>query len=88
MSSSIDMLKVDIIKWQDLAPADYHLFGPLKEGLRGKHSANHEEVKTAVLMRLKEQSTEFFKAGIHAFILRWNIAIERNGDGRIGDVEK
>ena len=29
---------------------------------------------------LKEQSTEFYEADIHAHIRRWNIAIERNGD--------
>ena len=36
-------------------------------------------MKTAVKW-LKEQSTEFYEAGIHALIQRWNIAIERNGD--------
>ena len=37
------------INWQDLAPSDYHLFDHMKEGLRGKHYANDEEVKTAVM---------------------------------------
>ena len=27
----------DIINWQNLAPSDYLLFGPMKGGLRGKH---------------------------------------------------
>ena len=52
----------------------------MKEGLRDKHYASNEEVKTAVKKWHKEQSTEFYEAGIHALIQRWNIAIERNGD--------
>ena len=64
------MQKEDIIDWQDLVPSDYHLFSPMKEGLRGKHHAGDEEVKTAVMKWLKEYSTEFYEAGIHALIRR------------------
>ena len=32
------------------------------------------------MKRLKEQSTEFYEAGIYVLIQRWNIAIEKNGD--------
>ena len=74
------MQKRDIINWLDLAPSDYHLFGPMKEGLRGKHYASDEKVKTGVMKWLKEQSTECYEAGIHTLIQRWNIAIKRNGD--------
>ena len=28
----------------DLAPSDYHLFGPMKVGFRGRHYASDEEV--------------------------------------------
>ena len=52
----------------------------MKESLRGKQYANDEEVKTAVMKWLKEPSKEFYEAVIHAFIRKWNIAIERNGD--------
>ena len=52
----------------------------MKEGLRGKHYASDEEVKTAVMQWLKKQSTEFYEAGIHALFRRWNIANESNGD--------
>ena len=64
----------------DLAPSDYHLFSPIKEGLRGKHYASDEEVKTAVTMWLKKQLAECYEAGIHALIWRRNVAIEKNGD--------
>ena len=45
-----------------------------------KHYASDEEVKTAELKWLKEQSKEFYEAEIHALIRRWNIAIGRNRD--------
>ena len=67
------MQKEDIINWHppyspDLAPSDYYLFGPMKEGSRGKHYTSDEEVKIAAMKSLKEQSTEFYEAGIHALI--------------------
>ena len=64
----------------DLAPSDYHGFGPILDGLRGKHYSSDEEVKYVVKKGLKEESTEFYRAGIHALIRRWIIAIERNSD--------
>ena len=39
------MQKEDIIDWQDLVLSVYHLFSPMKKGLRGKHYASNEEVK-------------------------------------------
>ena len=74
------MQKEDIINRQDLAPSDYHFFGSMKEGLRGKHYASDEEVGTVVMKRLKEQSIRFYEVGIHVFIRRWNIATKKNGD--------
>ena len=64
----------------DLVLSDCFLFGPMKEGLKGKHCASDEEVKTAVMKWFKEQSTKFYVAGIHVLIRRWSIAIERNCD--------
>ena len=40
----------------------------MKEGLRGKYYASHEEGKTTVMKWLKEQSTGFYKDGIDALI--------------------
>ena len=54
----------------------YHLFAPMKDGLKGKHYADDGEVKTSVMKWFKQQLTEFYEAGIHAHIHRWNIAIE------------
>ena len=48
----------------------------MNNGFRGKHYARDEEVKTAMMKWLKEQSTEFYKEEIHVLIRKWNIAIE------------
>ena len=61
-------MQEEIIDWQNLASSDYYLLGPIKEGLRGKHNASNEEMKTAAMEWLKKQSTEFYEAGIQAFI--------------------
>ena len=45
----------------DLAPSDYHLFGAMKESLRGKHYENDEEAKTAVKKWLCEHSPKCTK---------------------------
>ena len=52
----------------------------MKEGFRGKNYASDKKVKTVVIKRLKEQSTEFYVAGIYAFFQRRKLLIERNGD--------
>ena len=57
------MMKEDIISCHDLVPSDNHLFGPMRKALRRNHYAYDEEVKTAVIKWLKEQSKEFYEAG-------------------------
>ena len=37
----------------DLAPSYYHLFGPMKEGLRGNRYGSDNEVETAVMNWLR-----------------------------------
>ena len=44
----------------DFAPSDYHLFGPLKETLRGRRFTSDQEVKEAVHAWLASQSKTFF----------------------------
>ena len=61
-------------------PSSYHLIGPGKKGLRGKYYDSDEEIKATVMEWLKEQTTKFYEAGIHALIQKWNIATERNID--------
>lgn len=68
----------------DLAPSDYHLFGPLKKHLGGTKFSSDEEVKDAVHEWLCTRPKSFFSAGIHALVKRWQLCIERQG----GYVEK
>jgi len=49
----------------DLAPSDYHLFGPLKEHLDGKRFRNNDEVIQDVQEWLHWQPKAFFLSGTH-----------------------
>ena len=64
----------------DLAPSDFHLFGPLKVNLRGNHYGSDDDVKKAVKSWLKAQPASFYERGIHALVNRWKSVAERNGD--------
>lgn len=64
----------------DLAPSDFHLFGPLKEALRGKKFGNNEDVKNFVGKWLKQQDKDFFAAGIKKLVNRWDKCINVGGD--------
>ena len=44
----------------DLAPSDFHLFGPLRNALRGRRFAAADEVKEAVHDWLHSQPQTFF----------------------------
>ena len=48
----------------DLAPSDYHLFGPLKEALRGRRFTSDQEVKETVHKWLAAQPKTLFSEGI------------------------
>jgi hypothetical protein len=48
----------------DLAPFDYHLFGPVKHALRGRHFADANELKQTFRDVLRSQGREFYN-GIH-----------------------
>ena len=64
----------------DLAPSDFHLFGPLKEAHCGIHFKDEEAVKTSVRQWLRRQYLAFYRAGIHALVKRWTKPVEMDGD--------
>lgn len=64
----------------DLAPSDFHLFGPLKEAHRGIHFEDEEAVKTSVRRWLRKQDHAFYRSGIHALVKRWTKTVEKDGD--------
>ena len=64
----------------DLAPSDFHMFGPLREARGGKKFRSDEEVRHAVREWLRGLPKEFFSKGIYALCNRWRTCIERGGD--------
>jgi len=64
----------------DLAPSDFHVFGPLKQAMGGKSFRSDKEVQQAVHEWLNSQPKDFLSRSIHALPKRWNTCMERNGD--------
>jgi len=64
----------------DLTPSDCHLFGPLKNALRGRRFSTDKEVQEAVHKWLRDQPKTFFLEGIHKLVDRWTKCIEKKGD--------
>ena len=60
----------------DLASSDCHVFGPLKEAMRGKSLRSDEEVQHGARVALTQKN--FSSRGIHGLPKRWNTGIERN----------
>jgi len=50
----------------DLAPSDFHLFGPLKNALRGRRFAADDEVKEAVHDWLRSQPQNLFPTALRS----------------------
>ena len=64
----------------DLAPSDFHLFGPLKNALRGHWFAADDEVKEVVHDWLRSQPQTFFSNGIKKLTDRWAKCIKKKGE--------
>ncbi|GBM69100.1 hypothetical protein AVEN_178178-1 [Araneus ventricosus] len=70
-------IKVDALT---LTNQTFHLFGPLKQYLGGKHFADDNDVQHEVLLWMRQQPKEFYAAGIGALIKRWEKCINIGGD--------
>jgi len=65
----------------DLAPSDYHLFGFVKDQLRGHHyKESTEAIQKAVRQCLRMAGTEFYRRGIFKLPERWEKCVERCGN--------
>jgi hypothetical protein len=64
----------------NLAPSDYHLFGPLKNHLTGHHYEINEAALEAVRSWLRGAGTDFYHRGIFKSLHRWKKCINRDGD--------
>ena len=72
--------KLDKIHWKtsehppyspDLSPRDYHMFGPLREELGGRHFDGDDGEETFVHNWLQTRSDSFFDDGIKKLPIRW-----------------
>ena len=68
----------------DLAPSDYHLFGPMKKMLGGLRFTSDLEAQTVVREWLAQQPASFFAEGIQKLVPRWDKCLNVRG----GYVEK
>ena len=64
----------------DLAPSDFHLFGPLKEFLGDQHFSTDDEVKQAVLGWFSRTDKSFYAEAFQALVKRWDKRINAAGD--------
>jgi histone-lysine N-methyltransferase SETMAR len=64
----------------DLAPSDYHVFGPLKKFLAGQRFISDDDAKTAVRRWFRAQPAEFYNSGISKLVMRWDKCLNRGGD--------
>jgi hypothetical protein len=77
-------LKFEVLKHPpyslDLAPSDFHLFGPMKEHVRGQKFADDDQVMEAVQSWLKAMPKRFFLEGIRKLVDRWTKCVAKQGD--------
>jgi histone-lysine N-methyltransferase SETMAR len=65
----------------DLVPSDFHMFGPMKEAVRGNRFSSDEEVIGAVENWLKTQPENFFFSdGIKKLVKHWIRCVEVEGN--------
>ena len=60
--------------------SDYHLFGPLKNHLRGTKFSDDEAVKEICCEWLKSQPSNFYAKGILKLVHRWEKCISVHRD--------
>jgi hypothetical protein len=64
----------------DLATSDFHIFGPLKDALRGRRFADDDELKHSVRDDLRRFSKELYTTGIQRLTQRYKKCVDNEGD--------
>jgi histone-lysine N-methyltransferase SETMAR len=64
----------------NLAPSDFHLFGPLKDALRGRRFMDNNELKHSMHEELQCFSKELYATGIQHLTQRWKKCVDNEGD--------
>jgi len=64
----------------DLAPSDFHLFGPLKHHLSGECFPDDDAVERAVRAWFRQQPKEFYATGFQGLLKQWDECLNLYGD--------
>jgi hypothetical protein len=64
----------------DLAPSDFHLFGLMKDGFRGKYFTDDDAVIVAVKRWHLEADRNFYKRGMQTFVQCWGKCVQSGGE--------
>ncbi len=64
----------------DPAPSDFHLFGKLKEPLRGKHYTTLKDLQKDLKKWVEGTPKDFFEKGLKKLVHRWQKCLELQGD--------
>ena len=88
-TAKVSMAKLHELKWQlllhpayspDLAPSDFHLFGPLKDPFRGRRFGRKSKLKSAMNEVVKTMSKDWFEQEIKKASEHWRKCIDLQGD--------
>ncbi|GBM24492.1 Histone-lysine N-methyltransferase SETMAR [Araneus ventricosus] len=64
----------------ELSSCDFHVFGPLKQAIRGHRFTTDDEVCDWVQAWIRQQPTSFFKDGIDRLVSQWDKCANSFGD--------
>ncbi|GBL85545.1 hypothetical protein AVEN_143043-1 [Araneus ventricosus] len=79
LEKSVWSVLLHLLYSPDLAPSDFHLFGPLKQHLGSRHFAGDDGVQHEVLLCMRQQPKEFYAAGIGVLMKRCDKCINIGG---------
>jgi len=63
----------------DVAPSDFHLFGPMKDGLCGQHFPSNDAIVRAVKQWATSTGADFYKRSMQALVHHWRKCIANVG---------
>ncbi|GFN96570.1 histone-lysine N-methyltransferase SETMAR [Plakobranchus ocellatus] len=69
-----------ILTSPDLAPSDFHLFGPLKRHLGGMAFETENDLISEWRNMFDNLDVDFFRVGINSLLSRWQKCIDLHGD--------
>ncbi|GFN75702.1 histone-lysine N-methyltransferase SETMAR [Plakobranchus ocellatus] len=64
----------------DLAPSDFHLFGPLKRHLGGMAFETEDDLISELRNWFDNLDVDFFRVGINSLLSHWQKCIDLQGD--------